>query len=526
MSMADGSVQVIHGTNKSYGFGRAIYLSHANNYSSVYGHLDRLTDSHKLEQTYQLFSLMSTGYSFFTYFPEGYIPVQRSEQIAWSGEMGVGPAHLHFELKRGKDLFLNPLQHSFMDFADDSIPVIQYLRVYTPGITIDGKTTNRCQAVLEQRGGNTNTYRCRELLEVDGTWALKIQTYDQANAINLLGPDSITLFLEDQKKYELSLGSFLRGKSANEAWMSWYVFDSTYSGFSPVRYTYNLYWPQKANLASFVSFEENKGWFDASSWALGETRNVYVRVKDGNGNTAVIRATVKKVRGTPVQGGKGVTYNLAASKAHRVQHHGVTISVPKQKVQSWLRVSSSQAPHKSYLKNHSRLYSVSYGSAGSAKPAEFAMRATYTRRKGLYYRNGRPVSKFSYDWKRKVYVTELKRSAEIFLAEDISSPSFGTTTLNGPLEQILFELPVKEIGSGIDTGKIDLYLDGVLLSDTQKVRFNVYYDNDRKSVLMNTGHIYPYEEFPAGKLHSLWVQVYDKAGNKSPLWQGYTHLRY
>ncbi len=111
------------------GFGNALYITHANGYTTVYAHLNRFypeLESFVRRKQYQQKSWVYDQ----TFFPDQFW-VRKGTLIAWSGNTGSsqGP-HLHFEVRNAKtDAPLNPLLF-FNEISDKQSPVIHQLSVY------------------------------------------------------------------------------------------------------------------------------------------------------------------------------------------------------------------------------------------------------------------------------------------------------------------------------------------------------------------------------------------------------------
>ena len=92
---ADGHVSQVRCS--PWGYGKAVYVAFDDGYTAVYGHLsgfrDDLRDYVRREQhKRESYTVdMTPGADQF--------PVKRGEEIAFSGDTGIGPAHLHFELR-------------------------------------------------------------------------------------------------------------------------------------------------------------------------------------------------------------------------------------------------------------------------------------------------------------------------------------------------------------------------------------------------------------------------------------------
>ena len=113
-----------------WGYGHAIYIEHPNGYTSVYAHLEGLSDKIKSYTRQQQYKLKS--FSIDINLEPDELKIEKGEIIGFSGNSGSSLApHLHFEIRETKTEFpVNPLLFGF-DIKDDIPPIIKDLLIYS-----------------------------------------------------------------------------------------------------------------------------------------------------------------------------------------------------------------------------------------------------------------------------------------------------------------------------------------------------------------------------------------------------------
>jgi Peptidase family M23 len=128
-AVADGYVSRIK--ISTFGNGKTIYITHSNGYTSVYGHLQRATDS--IEDFIKKTHYQEQSFEIEKYLKPGELVVKKGQIIALSGNSGAseGP-HLHFEFRDNiTENIINPMLFGFDKFLKDSKkPIIYNIYVY------------------------------------------------------------------------------------------------------------------------------------------------------------------------------------------------------------------------------------------------------------------------------------------------------------------------------------------------------------------------------------------------------------
>ena len=117
-AVADGYVSRIK--ISTFGNGKTIYITHANGFTSVYGHLQRAADS--IENFIKKTHYEEQSFEIEMFLKPGQMVVMKGQVIALSGNSGAseGP-HLHFEFRDNvTENIINPMLFGFDKFLKDT----------------------------------------------------------------------------------------------------------------------------------------------------------------------------------------------------------------------------------------------------------------------------------------------------------------------------------------------------------------------------------------------------------------------
>lgn len=188
-----------------WGYGKALYITHPNGYTTVYAHLKKF--SPKIEAFVKKAQYKKETFEIELFPKIDELQIETNEIIAFSGNTGGsnGP-HLHFEIRDKNERPINPMLFG-IDIKDTRRPTI--LSVYAYPIDDNShvnKTNEKTKLrLIPQPNGNYIV----ENIKAFGKIGFGINTYDcQDLASNKNGVSNIQTFFNGHKNFEIDFKRF------------------------------------------------------------------------------------------------------------------------------------------------------------------------------------------------------------------------------------------------------------------------------------------------------------------------------
>ncbi|MFH5883205.1 M23 family metallopeptidase [Halalkalibaculum sp. DA3122] len=185
------------------GYGKAIYLKHDDGSYSVYAHLlsfekniQQLADSLRFRDYSNKIDIVVDSLE---------IQINRGDRIAYSGATGIGPPHLHFELRTPSEKPFNPLLTN-LSIPDNIPPRFSGLAIepLSPTSRIEGRNQ-----IYTRRPTRDSTFYDFGTVVTSGRVGLAVDIYDRANRVhNAYAVYDLKLMRDEELLFHSRVDSF------------------------------------------------------------------------------------------------------------------------------------------------------------------------------------------------------------------------------------------------------------------------------------------------------------------------------
>ncbi len=282
LACADGYVSRIR--ISPFGFGKTVYITHPNGYSTVYAHLSGFNPEIAAWSRAEQYRMEQFDVDLFP--QAGLISVKQGDLIGYSGNSGSsqGP-HLHFEIRDSRtERPVNPLLFG-LAVKDFTRPTINGIRLYPEGdnALINGKSTPFNPGIA----GWGLSYRLSksDTIEVSGGVSFGINAHDLlSGSNNKNGINRITVFNGNEIFFEWNAESF---SFSETRYINSFI---DYAAYSTSRERFMRTKVEPNNKLSLYRKVTENGILNVRADIVYPIR---IEIADGSGNTSAINFVIR-----------------------------------------------------------------------------------------------------------------------------------------------------------------------------------------------------------------------------------------
>ncbi len=259
-----------------HGYGNVVYLKHSDGSYSVYAHLNRFES--ELQAFADSIRMETLRFDLDRIVEKQQIKFKKGDVIAYTGSTGIGPPHLHFELRTPDFKPFNPLLTN-LTVNDTLAPVFQQLALEFK----DPKTLHPTGFEIFNALSSGNRYNFGEI-DVSGPLGLSVNVSDKVNSTpNSYAVYSLTMVAEGDTLFQ-SVADFFPYQYSSHMFL-----DRSYPILAQTRRGFQRLFIVNGNNLPFYQKVKNRGIL----WLENGSHDIQIIAEDIYGNTAVAEVTLK-----------------------------------------------------------------------------------------------------------------------------------------------------------------------------------------------------------------------------------------
>ncbi|AUP81146.1 M23 family metallopeptidase [Flavivirga eckloniae] len=188
-----------------YGYGKALYITHPNGYTTVYAHLQKFGPD--IEEYIKKHQYEKESFQIELFPSAELLPVTKGCIVGYSGNTGgSGGPHLHYEIRDKEERPINPMLFG-IDIKDSTLPIIKSIYAYPldeNSFISKANTKQKLQLIPLKNGDYTI-----KNIEAYGNIGFGIETIDRQDfSANSNGVYNIQTFLNGRQNFEIDFRRF------------------------------------------------------------------------------------------------------------------------------------------------------------------------------------------------------------------------------------------------------------------------------------------------------------------------------
>lgn len=269
------------------GYGKVIYLKHDDGSFSVYAHLLRFEE--EIQKLADAIRFKDYRFELNQWLGHRNIRVKKGDLIGLTGASGIGPPHLHFELRTPDNDPFNPLLTN-LEVKDDVPP--QFSNLSLEPLSIRSKIEGE-NHIYTKRAYRSNGRYDFGTIDVSGPVGVGMDVFDQANDVyNAYAVYQLEMYVDGELYFQSKIDRFSYAETGQM------LIDRVYPLLKESRAGYQRLYVSDGNTLPFYSGLKNRGKLDLSP-GLHQVK-VVARDYFGNTSEAQFQLRVEKNEEQPV----------------------------------------------------------------------------------------------------------------------------------------------------------------------------------------------------------------------------------